>query len=59
MEVELTLDQISTIKTSLKYSLERINDYPHSDYETKKLSRKPLEDVMSALPDLRIVKEKK
>jgi len=58
MQIELTRNQVSTIKQALQYGIQRINDYSHHDYETKKNSRKPLENAMSALPDLRNAKEK-
>ena len=53
MNVELTKDQIRTIKDSLRYSMDRINNYEHQSYEIKKTSLLPVEDALRALPDLR------
>ena len=59
MKIKLTADQISVVKESLRYSIDKIRNYSHEDYATKQLSIKPLEDVMAILHDLRAVKESK
>jgi hypothetical protein len=57
--VELTREQINTIKTSLHYSIEKITNYPHPGnspaeiYKCKRMSLHPVEEVLQALPDLR------
>jgi hypothetical protein len=42
----LSLDEIRTIITSLEYSIQRIQEYPHQDYQIKRTSLKPVEDVL-------------
>lgn len=43
--MDLSVDELRTIRESLDYSIERVKAYPHQEPEYKETSLKPLIDV--------------
>jgi selenocysteine lyase/cysteine desulfurase len=40
-----TVADLSVMLDSLNYSVQRVSDYPHREYEDKRMSLRPIEDV--------------
>ena len=50
---QLTLEECRTIIDSLRYSKQRISDYPHEKYEYKLMSLNPLEKTLHKVTKIR------
>jgi hypothetical protein len=42
---QLTENDLCVIRDSLNYSVERVSNYPHREYDDKRLSLRPIEEA--------------
>lgn len=49
---ELTENDLRVIRDSLNYSVQRVSDYPHRDYEDKRMSLRPIEEARDKIRQL-------
>jgi hypothetical protein len=42
---QLTENDLCVIRDSLKYSFQRVSEYPHRDYDDKRLSLRPIDEA--------------
>jgi len=42
---ELTENDLCVIRDSLNYSVQRVSDYTHRDYDDKRMSLRPIEEA--------------
>jgi hypothetical protein len=54
---ELTQNDLFVIRDSLDYSVQRVSDYPHRDYDDKRLSLRPIEEARDKVR--RLIKSRK
>jgi hypothetical protein len=49
---ELTENDLRVIRDSLNYSVQRVSDYPHRDYDNKRMSLRPIEEARDKIRQL-------
>jgi hypothetical protein len=49
---QLTENDLCVIRDSLDYSVQRVRDYPHREYDDKRLSLRPIEEARDKVRQL-------